>query len=46
MMDTKVIKVFMGPNDIYIFSIEAMSEQAHKAAELMLNTHPELFDFT
>lgn len=46
MMDTKVIKVFMGPSDVYIFSIEAMSEQAHKAAELLLNAHPELFDFT
>ena len=46
MMDTKVIKVFMGPSDIYIFSIEAMSEQVYKAAELLLNAHPELFDFT
>lgn len=46
MMDTRLTRVFMTYGDVYIFSIEEMSEQAYKAAEIMLNTHPELFDFT
>ena len=45
MMDTKLIKVLMGENDVYIFSIETMSEQAHKAAELFVREHPEYFQF-
>ena len=43
MMDTKLIKVFMGDHDVYIFSVEPMSEQAHTAAELLLKEHPEMF---
>ena len=43
LMDTKLIKVFMSDGDVFIFSIEAMSEQAFKAAELLLNDYPEFF---
>ncbi len=46
MMDTRLTRVFMTYGDVYIFSIEEMSEQAYKAAEIMLDKHPELFDFT
>ncbi len=44
MMDTRLTRVFMTYGDVYIFSIEEMSEQAHKAAEIMLDKHPEFFE--
>lgn len=43
MMDTKLKKVFMGDNDVYVFSVEAMSDQALKAAELLMSKHPDFF---
>ena len=43
LMDTKIVKVSMSERDVYIFSIQEMSKETYKMAELLLDQHPEFF---
>ena len=40
--DAKIIKIFMEKSEMYLFSIQSMSEEAYEMARLLISEHPEL----